>query len=213
MAGMLKIAVLALVLTAAGKLSNAAESKVPKAPGSTSETTTQHTLQEFWKNYKKVWTANSTVPYYGCEWQEPTNINETGLQIITHFDTINAFTLNWTFAEKNTMKSKLKEGVFTRYMVYQNNTCAVFKDEFRRKISSKEAEGSASGKKKKEKGKKGKKKTKYSVGVDYRMVFDDTKKGHVPADCREEYRKVIGNATNYRIYRNACRKAQAKKNH
>uniref|UniRef100_L7M8K4 Putative group i salivary lipocalin n=1 Tax=Rhipicephalus pulchellus TaxID=72859 RepID=L7M8K4_RHIPC len=217
---MLKITVLALVLSAAGTLCNVAEAKVPKALTSTPATTGQHLLKEFWSIYKKVWTANSTVPIYGCEWEEPDNMTETGLQIKTHFDTVNSFTLNWTFTQNNTMKSELPEGEFRRSMVYRNWTCAVFKDEFWRKTPLEDTTTKKPAKKpkkkgkkeKKKKGKKGKKEKGEKLtfsGVQYRMVFDDTKKGHVPDDCRQEYRNVIGTATNYRIYKNACRKALA----
>ncbi|KAL1473151.1 hypothetical protein MTO96_038885, partial [Rhipicephalus appendiculatus] len=75
----------------------------------------------------------------------------------------------------------------------------------------KEKEEKKDSKKKKKKSKKEKKKEEIK-GVDYRMVFDDTKIGHVPNDCREKYRNVIGQATNYRIYNRTCRNAQAKKN-
>uniref|UniRef100_A0A131YFK9 Lipocalin n=1 Tax=Rhipicephalus appendiculatus TaxID=34631 RepID=A0A131YFK9_RHIAP len=229
---MLKITVLALVLTTTGELRNAAEAKQSKAPGSTSEASRQHKFKEFWNNYKKVWTANSTVPFYDCEWEEPANMSESEdrLQIITHFGIGNSFTLNWTFSDNDTMTSELPEGVFTRYMEYQNGTCAVFKDEYVRKSppneeadkkkkkkknkkskKEKEKEDKKDSKKKKKKSKKEKKK-KEIKGVDYRMVFDDTKIGHVPNDCREKYRNVIGQATNHRIYKRACRNAQAKKN-
>uniref|UniRef100_A0A224YKN2 Lipocalin n=1 Tax=Rhipicephalus zambeziensis TaxID=60191 RepID=A0A224YKN2_9ACAR len=242
MTGMLKITVFALVLTATGELCNAAEAKVSKAPGSTSEASRQHKFEEFWKKYKKVWTANSTVPFYDCEWEEPTNMSDDGLQIITHFGIGNSFTLNWTFSDKDTMTSELPEGVFTRYMEYQNETCAVFKDEYVRKLplkeekdkkkkkktkkksekkkekedkkDSKKKKKKKSKKEKKKKGKKAKKETGNTPvkSVDYRMVFDDTKIGHVPNDCREKYRNVTGQATNYRIYKRTCRNAQAKKN-
>uniref|UniRef100_A0A6G5A3J9 Putative group i salivary lipocalin n=1 Tax=Rhipicephalus microplus TaxID=6941 RepID=A0A6G5A3J9_RHIMP len=214
---MVKVAALSLVLSLAASICNAAKRKVPESPGSTSETTGQNVFKEFWKNYTKVWTANSTIPYYLCEWQEPTNMSDNGLQIITHFDTTNSFTLNWTFAANNSMESDFSDGIFRRYMVYQNWTCAVFRDEFWRKLTLEEQKGGLTEQNNKKRRKREKRKStkapKVSVklsftSVDYRMVFDNTKKGHVPDDCRSKYREVINTAKNYRIYKKACKMTQ-----
>ncbi|XP_075723102.1 uncharacterized protein LOC142765646 isoform X2 [Rhipicephalus microplus] len=203
--GMLKVTALALVFTAIARFCNAAEANDPKTIRSTYGTIVSNVFKEFWTKYKKVWTANSTVPFYNCEWQEPTDVTENGLQIITHFDTTNSFKLNWTFAGNNSMKSILQEGVFRRYMEYQNGTCAVFKDEFWRIVTPEETKDPSTEKMPKVK-------TKLAfTSVDYRMVFDDTKRGHVPNDCRKKYRTVVMTAPNYRIYQKACKKTEAEK--
>ncbi|XP_075721698.1 uncharacterized protein LOC142765030 [Rhipicephalus microplus] len=207
MAVMLKITRLALVLTATGVLHNAGEAAVPEASSSISETPRNKTFKEFWTNFTKVWTANSTVPYYKCEWQEPKNITDLGLTIITHFEGRHYFTINWTFAENNTLTSKLPDGEITRSFVYQNHTCAVFKDQISWNITESIP--------KKHKPKKGKKRTKYTTGrtFQYRLVFFKQRNQHVSHDCRREYRKVIGNATNFRIYFKNCTLTQFRGNH
>ncbi|XP_037499626.1 uncharacterized protein LOC119373643 isoform X2 [Rhipicephalus sanguineus] len=72
---------------------------------------------------------NSTNVFYSCEWEEPKNMTDTGLQTITHFDTYNMIIFNWTFDKNNTITSKLTDFGITRRIVYHNISCAVFKDE------------------------------------------------------------------------------------
>uniref|UniRef100_A0A6G5A523 Putative lipocalin n=1 Tax=Rhipicephalus microplus TaxID=6941 RepID=A0A6G5A523_RHIMP len=126
---MLKITGLALALTAVAALHKAVEATMLEASGSTTKKPVNNTFYKFWTNFTKVWTANSTVPFYQCEWQEPKNITEAGLTTVTHFEGRHSFTLNWTFAKNNTLTSKLPDGEITRSFVYRNNSCAVFKDE------------------------------------------------------------------------------------
>uniref|UniRef100_L7M8R7 Putative group i salivary lipocalin n=1 Tax=Rhipicephalus pulchellus TaxID=72859 RepID=L7M8R7_RHIPC len=190
MVDVLKITLIAVILTGAGELYDAAEAKMPQPSGCSTETTKQHAFQVFWTNHTEVWTANSTVPYYECEWKELKNMNETGLQIVTHFDTMNTSTLNWTFAENDTMKSELKDGILRRRIVHQKQTCAVFRDAFFwRKTSKRKNAGK---------------------GLQYRLVFYDTNEKDPVHDCEKKYYKEIRSLKSYGIYRSYCGSTQVK---
>uniref|UniRef100_A0A131Z729 Lipocalin n=1 Tax=Rhipicephalus appendiculatus TaxID=34631 RepID=A0A131Z729_RHIAP len=126
MAGMCRITVLALLFTAARKFCNVAgvEAEQDCKP---------NVFKQFWTNYTKVWTIWTTDDYYDCQWEERENMNETGLQIATHFLYYNkSYTWHryWMFDENNTLTS-LEEpiGVYKRHLVYQNTSCAVLKVE------------------------------------------------------------------------------------
>uniref|UniRef100_A0A131Z625 Lipocalin n=1 Tax=Rhipicephalus appendiculatus TaxID=34631 RepID=A0A131Z625_RHIAP len=101
MAGMCRITVLALLFTAARKFCNVAgvEAEQDCKP---------NVFKQFWTNYTKVWTIWTTDDYYDCQWEERENMNETGLQIATHFLYYNkSYTWHryWMFDENNTLTS------------------------------------------------------------------------------------------------------------
>uniref|UniRef100_L7M8S8 Putative group i salivary lipocalin n=1 Tax=Rhipicephalus pulchellus TaxID=72859 RepID=L7M8S8_RHIPC len=187
MTGTLKITVVALVLTAAGKLCNAVDKNGPTPPGCATENTTKNAFQLFWKNHTKVWTANSTVMFYNCEWEEA-NITQDGLAAITHFDTYNMIKFNWTFHNKDMMLCKREDGQIKRRMVYQSENCAVFVDQMKRRDNTSKTTV----------------RPKFS-GRQYRLVVDDTHKTEVPEDCKRRYYKATSRLQSYMIYREGCK--------
>ncbi|KAL1442434.1 hypothetical protein MTO96_030805, partial [Rhipicephalus appendiculatus] len=42
-------------------------------------------FKQFWTNYTKVWTIETNDDKYECQWEKLINMNETGLEIETHF--------------------------------------------------------------------------------------------------------------------------------
>uniref|UniRef100_L7M9C7 Putative group i salivary lipocalin n=1 Tax=Rhipicephalus pulchellus TaxID=72859 RepID=L7M9C7_RHIPC len=205
MTGMLKITILALVLTATGKLRNAADAKAPPAPGCANETTAQNKFQLFWREHKKVWTVNSTVIFYNCEWEEA-NITESGLASITHFytynietgraaithiDAYNMIKFNWTFHKSDMMLSKREDGVIKRRLVYQNKTCAVFWDEITRRDAKSKSKP-------------------FKKGRLYRLVVDDSSETEVSDECKKRYDKARGHLQSYMIYRQECKNNSTK---
>uniref|UniRef100_L7MBW9 Putative group i salivary lipocalin n=1 Tax=Rhipicephalus pulchellus TaxID=72859 RepID=L7MBW9_RHIPC len=188
MTGTLKITVLALVLTTARKLCNAADTDGPTPPGCATETTTNNTFQLFWKNRTKVWTVNSTVMFYNCEWEEA-NITKTGLAAITHFGTYNMIKFNWTFHKSDMMLCKRTDGEIKRRMVYQSENCAVFVDQIRRRDNTSTTTA----------------RPKFS-GRQYRLVVDDKNKTEmIPRGCQEKYDRATRRSESYIIYHEGCK--------
>uniref|UniRef100_A0A6G5A404 Putative lipocalin n=1 Tax=Rhipicephalus microplus TaxID=6941 RepID=A0A6G5A404_RHIMP len=112
MTGVFKLALLAVVLTAARTRCDTDEIRVQQTPGRTAETAEQNILKKFWKGHKKLWTAKSTYVFtYNCEREVPSNITDTGVKITTFFQTRNSFTLNWTFVQNDTMTCTLSSNV------------------------------------------------------------------------------------------------------
>uniref|UniRef100_L7M9S6 Putative basic tail protein n=1 Tax=Rhipicephalus pulchellus TaxID=72859 RepID=L7M9S6_RHIPC len=113
MAGMFKITMLAIVLTAARTMCNPANMEKREPPGCATETTKSNAFEVFWKNHSKVWTVKSTYIFsytsYICEREVPSKITPAGLQLTTYFDVRYSFTLNCTFHEKDIMTCALSD--------------------------------------------------------------------------------------------------------
>uniref|UniRef100_A0A131YRS0 Lipocalin n=1 Tax=Rhipicephalus appendiculatus TaxID=34631 RepID=A0A131YRS0_RHIAP len=195
MAGMFEITVLALVLTAARTICNATEMVMQEPPGSTTGTAKPNPFKVFWTNHTKVWTAKSTdMFHYTCEREVLSNMNDTGLQITTYFDVKNSFTLNWTFTENDSITCTLSSNVkLRRQIIYENGTCAVLKLEVWSRNDSGSQENT------------------YVLGqTNYKLVLDDKKKGNVPADCTQQYRRARGKRDTYKVYRDKCKNIEKK---
>uniref|UniRef100_A0A131YTZ6 Lipocalin n=1 Tax=Rhipicephalus appendiculatus TaxID=34631 RepID=A0A131YTZ6_RHIAP len=191
---MLKIIVIVLLLCAAKKC-NAAKIEAQQSLGSNTATKKPNAFKEFWTNHTKVWTAKSTdMFHYTCEREVLSNMNDTGLQITTYFDVKNSFTLNWTFTENDSITCTLSSNVkLRRQIIYENGTCAVLKLEVWSRNDSGSQENT------------------YVLGqTNYKLVLDDKKKGNVPADCTQQYRRARGKRDTYKVYRDKCKNIEKK---
>uniref|UniRef100_A0A224YMI4 Lipocalin n=1 Tax=Rhipicephalus zambeziensis TaxID=60191 RepID=A0A224YMI4_9ACAR len=162
-------------------------------PDCTTGTAKPNAFTVFWTNHTKVWTIKSTYIFsYTCEREVPTNMNDTGLQITTYFDTRNSFTLNWTFTENDTITCALSSSVeLKRQILYQKETCAVFKIQVLWRSQNKTSDN-----------------THVQGKTYYKLVVDDKDKDRNSTDCTKKYRKARGKEKNYNVYRKSCKQIE-----